>query len=31
MIAALYVVAALSLGASFGFCWREIVALGADA
>jgi hypothetical protein len=26
----IYILAALSVGASFGFCWREIVALGAD-
>jgi hypothetical protein len=26
---ALYVLAALFVGATFGFCWREIIAIGA--
>jgi hypothetical protein len=27
---AAYVLAALAIGASFGFCWREIVAMSAE-
>jgi hypothetical protein len=26
----IYVYAALCVGAGFGFCWREIIAMGAD-
>ncbi len=30
MTTALLVFAALCLGAAFGFCWREIVAIGTQ-
>jgi hypothetical protein len=29
-VIALYIILALHAGAAFGFCWREIMAMGAD-
>jgi hypothetical protein len=26
----IYIAATLSIGASIGFCWREIIAMGVD-